>query len=381
MSPKAFNELDINEHEIERAIILCKQLILDYELDLKNLNVLTECASGPYTYTSILAGLAGATVTAIGKDSVYGLFKDNKAKCEEIKNILNLENIDIVENNIDDKAYQKFDILTNTGFNRPYTANKIKHLKKTAVIPLMWETWEFRVDDLDINACQKHSVPVIGTNESFHKLDMFPYVGYIAMKLLFELNIEIYHSHLILLGSGEVAFNIANVFNQLHIDYIWFSSDNLNSSYNMASYDDLETLLNQNYIDAVICAEHANSIRLFDDCKLNFKILKQHFPNIRWGHISGNIDPLQLKDSNILYFPKTIMPFGYMSYQCHDLGVKPVLELHIAGLKVGEIAARARLNGASVEEAIQATVDYGVGQDFEGGFMNFDPKNTGGHHD
>ena len=44
------------------------------------------------------------------------------------------------------------------------------------------------------------------------------------------------------------------------------------------------------------------------------------------------------------------------------------------GLKVGEIASRARISGASIEEAIQETIDYGIGQDFQGGFLNYKPK-------
>ena len=66
-----------------------------------------------------------------------------------------------------------------------------------------------------------------------------------------------------------------------------------------------------------------------------------------------------------------IAPFGHMSYQAYHLGPQPVLELFAAGLKVGEIAVRERKKGSTIEEAIKATVDSGIGQDFEGGFMNF----------
>jgi hypothetical protein len=60
-----------------------------------------------------------------------------------------------------------------------------------------------------------------------------------------------------------------------------------------------------------------------------------------------------------------------VSYLPDVLGPTPILVLNAAGLKVGEIASKERLLGKSVEEAIKSTIDYGIGQDFEGGFFNF----------
>jgi hypothetical protein len=80
-----------------------------------------------------------------------------------------------------------------------------------------------------------------------------------------------------------------------------------------------------------------------------------------------------LKNSGLRYYPEKILPFGYMSYATENIGVKPVLELSAMGLKVGEIAARKRLAGATVGEAIDATIKGGIGMDFPGGFMQFEP--------
>ena len=60
-----------------------------------------------------------------------------------------------------------------------------------------------------------------------------------------------------------------------------------------------------------------------------------------------------------------------MSYETINIGFRPVLELATAGLKVGEIASNERISGASIEKAIQKTIDYGIGQDFQGGFLNY----------
>ncbi len=60
-----------------------------------------------------------------------------------------------------------------------------------------------------------------------------------------------------------------------------------------------------------------------------------------------------------------------MSYETMNLGYRPVIELAAAGLRVGEIAARARIKGETIEQTIKRTVDYGIGQDFNGGFLNY----------
>ena len=70
-------------------------------------------------------------------------------------------------------------------------------------------------------------------------------------------------------------------------------------------------------------------------------------------------------------YPKKVAPFGYLSILPNMFGSTPMLKLFSAGLKVGEIASRSRLSGENVETAIIKTVKHGVGQDFEGGFYNF----------
>ena len=54
-----------------------------------------------------------------------------------------------------------------------------------------------------------------------------------------------------------------------------------------------------------------------------------------------------------------------MSYETVNLGYRPALELATAGLKVGEIAARSRINGESAELAIKRTIEHGIGQDLK----------------
>ena len=104
---------------------------------------------------------------------------------------------------------------------------------------------------------------------------------------------------------------------------------------------------------------------------MDFQLLTESFPLVQWAHLTGPVDPEEIKESGIRYFPEQIQPHGYMSYPTEHLGWEPVIMLNSAGLKVGELVAKARKKGLSIEASIQASVDHGIGQDFEGGFMNF----------
>ena len=73
------------------------------------------------------------------------------------------------------------DILTNTGFLRPINKKLIKALTPKCVIPLMWEPWEFRPEEIDIDACVERGIKVYGTNEADPRLKTMDYIGWIVL--------------------------------------------------------------------------------------------------------------------------------------------------------------------------------------------------------
>ncbi|MEB3286044.1 MAG: hypothetical protein VKJ04_00930 [Vampirovibrionales bacterium] len=353
---------------------MVKTLLDKSSLDLKGLTVLTECASGPYAYTPVIARLAGAKVYALGRDSSYGKFSDNKSDLELLFAECNIFDGYEVITSLSSEILSQIDIITNSGFVRPIGKSIIQYLKPTAVLPLMWETWEFRNDDLDLKACQEYGIAVIGTNEKFQWLNMYEYPGMLALKLLFDMGIEAVNNHLILMGGGLTGSLISETFNKLGLDFDWFTPSGTERLERCYSYQSLSRVLDWQTVDAIVCAEHADA-RVLAGKKgeglLDIIELSHRIPHLRWGHLCGNINKEALEESGLYYYPKKIMPFGYMTYETMQLGIRPVLELNCAGLKVGEIASRARLSGKSIEKSIAETVSYGIGQDFVGGFLNY----------
>ena len=236
-----------------REEFICKKIIKDLQLDLNGLSVLTEVASGYYAWTPILAALAGAKVYCLGKDSSYGLFKDNKNNLLNLSEKLNISNqIVKISNNINNLDLSSVNIVTNSGLLRPIDNIIISKLNQKAVITLMWETWEFRNTDIDINSAQMHQIPVIGTNEEF--IDMHDYNGYYMLKLLFDMKIEVYHNHIVIIGHRP-ACHCVDLFKRMGVEYTWFSNRNEedNGSFH---YDDIEKLLSFDHVDAILFADH-----------------------------------------------------------------------------------------------------------------------------
>ncbi len=207
------NHSEPSEKRMKRSVRI-KRLIQEFidklNLDLSGLVVLTEAASGNYVCTPLIAAMANAEkVIAVTKDSKYGSAEDiidhtlSMAKTFGIKR----DSIHILDNLRPD-LIEEADITTNLGFVRPINKEFISHLKKTAVISLMYETWEFREQDLDLAESLQRGIPVLGVNEQHHALKIFDYIGHLCMKILFEAELEIFRSKIVVAGNNKFGKNI-----------------------------------------------------------------------------------------------------------------------------------------------------------------------------
>ena len=351
-----------NERRIDRIVRECIQ---EFSLDLSGLVVFTEAASGAYLYSPILSALAGADkVYAIAANSRFG--DTDSVKYQTLQEAWRLGvggEVRVVSEKTKEEI-QDCDIMTNTGFVRPINREMISWLKPTAVIPLMWETWEFRQGDLDLQACKDHGILVMGTDEEKAPLAMYGYSGFMAMKLLFELGLEGYKTKVLLLGGTKgLGSSVYKHLKKAGVKVTWFA----NSETGSKPYNQLSSyfLRNGAEYDGIILAEHAKNILLIGEKGLlTYEQLKEVNAGIGIGVIAGNLDIKGLKNSGLRFFPEDIYPFGYMSYQPYCLGPRPVLELFAAGLKVGEVMARCRLQGMTVEETKQYAINNSLAMDF-----------------
>jgi hypothetical protein len=343
---------------------LLKPIIEQFDLNLEGLEIYTEAASGAYILNPILAALAGAKkVYAQTRDSHFMSAK------EVAENVV----LEAIRYGVADKIevfcqrdYSRLatsDIITNSGFVRPIDRMLIDALKSTAVIPLMWETWEYRPEDFDLDFCKKKGILVLGTNEQEPPCDMGDFIGYSALKLMFELGYD--GGRVLILGSPPLPSKpIVSMLRKINIDVTWASD----SSDSDILYDELSDYFvkNGHKYDLLLLAEHEKPYLLFGENGLiDATKVKQINPSLKVAHYCGNIDNQTVKDSGLDYLPKKLAPFGFISYQPYLLGPRPVVTLFGAGLKVGQSMANARLSGKSISESARISLLESPAMDFK----------------
>jgi hypothetical protein len=86
---------------------------------------------------------------------------------------------------------------------RPIDAQTVGWMKPTAVVPLMYEAWELRGGDVDLEACRQRGVRVTGTNERHPAVDVFSFLGVMAVKLLLDAGVSVFRSRVMVLCDND----------------------------------------------------------------------------------------------------------------------------------------------------------------------------------
>ncbi|MBV8078339.1 MAG: hypothetical protein JO284_18150, partial [Planctomycetaceae bacterium] len=164
-------------------------------LDLSGATVLTEAATGAYVVTPVLAAMSGAKrVFAIARPSRFGTVQDVTDQTLGVAHAAGVPGIIEVITERSPEVIAQADVITNTGHVRPIDSEMVAGMKPTAVVPLMYESWEFRASDVDLDACRQRRISVAGTNERHPAVDVFSYLGIMAVKLLLDAGVAVYGS-------------------------------------------------------------------------------------------------------------------------------------------------------------------------------------------
>lgn len=344
---------------IYRAKKIINEIIHTLKLDLSTMAVLTEAASGNFVVTPLIAAIAGADkVYVVCSDSDYGMKEEVWGYLQELMTFFHIsdEQICYIENKED--VAKDINIVTNLGFVRPINSDFIKKMPYDAAIPLMFESWEFRNSDLDVDACKKCNIPILGTRETHSDLQIFSYVGMSVIKLLLENNIEVFKSHILLISSGEYLKAIKNVltYNGAEVKiYNPYSSHGLTK--------DIEEFLEN--CDAVVVAEqqHKGILLGEENHHINVEWLLQSKPLVI--HIAGGIDYELLEENRIVKVPAARIKYGYMTVTTEYVGIRPVIELHAAGLKVGQAMVEGLRKYHDIDMAKQYALNNSPAMEFE----------------
>lgn len=284
-------------------------------LDLRDLMVVTECATGAYSCTPAIAALAGAArVVAFGKDSSYGTFEAAredvfylwKALGLPLDVLLTTDSLDVLNDNL-----RKADIVTNSGHLRPLDKAKLKFMRSKSAIPVMYEAWELRNEDIDLNYCREKGILVGGTNERHPDVDVFEYLGPIVAKAILNSHHEIVNERCLIVSNNDMGPYINQTLKAIGAEVV-MSPDG-------------KDMPNEDWDIIVIASTPPSAggkVVCIDGMRAD--LYCQLWGDVNRKSAPGNWCPIEE--------PHT----GHMGLTLPYLGSAPVVKLQAAGLKCGE---------------------------------------------
>lgn len=329
------------EYQVPFLAEKVREIVERLALDLSDRRVLTEAATGAYVVTPVIAALAGAEVTALTRPTPYGAVKDVIAQTKALAECCDVwGRIEIVEH-LDEQAVASANIVTNSGHLRPLDAAFIAKMCPGAVIPLMYESWEFRASDVDLNACRARGIRVAGTNERHRALGVFDYLGMLAVKGLLDCEIPVVGSRLLLICDNPFGDFIERMLRQCGAELVHAVSCATDLIAVPASYDAVvvaDTPTEQPTVGRAYAAKYAA-----EDLG-RFRALVQV-----WGDVDRSTLP------GVTFSPAAPPRNGHMGVLLSDIGPDAIVRLQAGGLKVGELLCRDDHENDAPFSAIVAT--------------------------
>lgn len=311
-----------------RLARLMRAAIQRCALNLGGSVVLTEAATGAYAVTPVLAALAGADhVCAMTRPTRYGTLADVTRQTLTLADVVGVSNRIRIVTEKRPEIVAAADIVTNSGHLRPIDATMIGWMKSSAVIPLMYEAWEFRSSDVDLTACRQRGAAVAGTNERHPAVDVFSYLGMMALKLLTDAGVAVPFSHVLVLCDNAFGPYIAKGLGQAGaaVDL----ADSLSGAAT-GPYDAILVAL-QPGPEPVLAADAAQTITT-------------RWPGAVVAQFWGDLDRSALAAHDVPVWPLEPPGSGHMGILPSDIGPEPVVRLQAGGLKVGQILLEHRSN-------------------------------------
>ncbi|MBB4395680.1 hypothetical protein [Bradyrhizobium sp. ERR14] len=296
-------------------------------LDLSELTVLTEAATGAYAVTAVLAAMAGARhVYAFTKATRHGTAADARQQTLELADSVGVaDRIDVLEQ-ITPDILQQTDIVTNSGHLRPLTAALIDKLPRDAVIALMFETWEFRPEDLDMEACLRRGIPIVGVNERHPSVDVFSFLGPLCVKQLHDCGLSVYKNRIAVLCDNDFVGSLR--------------AGLANSGASVDTFDDAQAMYRDEW-DAVIVA-----LRPAAEPRIGSPEATHLAACVPAGAIVvqfwGDMDRTVLSANGLGVWPTAPPASGHMGILLSEIGPEPIVRLQAGGLRAAEWVRRSR---------------------------------------
>jgi hypothetical protein len=317
------------------------------ELDLNGKTILTEAASGAYIVTPVLAAIAGAKVFAFSKTTRYGKVEDIFSNTRELADSFREFALDIhLIDQLNPEIITQADIITNSGHLRPLNESILKHAKDEIVIPLMYEAWEWRDADMDINYIRKRGIKIGATNERHPQIDVFNYLGDMALKQIFDSGICPYKNKFILLCNNDFGPFIAKVLAGICDGLAVIDMNEHRIRYDEQQIDWIggfpDIRIPEKYKDSeavIFTAYPFDKNWIGEKTPISLQHLKSQLSDPFILRYAGDIDEIFLQKEDVRFYPNHVHS-GHMGILPSAIGYDPIIRLQSGGLKVAEALLR-----------------------------------------
>lgn len=307
-----------------RLVRLMNAAVHRCELDLSGLTVLTEAASGAYVVTPVLAAMAGAEVCAVAAGNAYASAEEIRELTVRVARLAGVaDRVELVAGK-DAGVVGAADVVTNSGQVRPIDAETVGHMKPSAVVPLMYESWEYREADVDLDACRTRGVVVAGTNERHSAVEVFSFLGQMALLQLHEAGIAVRGSRILLLCDNDFGPFIAR--------------DLRSAGADLTEATGLGADAIPPDADAVLVALQPGPAPAVD--AQGARLLTRRAPGAVLLQYWGDVDREALAAAEVPVWPSRAPASGHMGVLPSAVGPEPIVRLQCGGLKVGQVLAR-----------------------------------------
>jgi len=343
-----------------RVLRLAEREIADRHLDLGGLRVLTEAAVGYRRLTSVLAALAGAAeVYAVGRDSAGASRRDAEAQTGWLADVAGVrDRVRFFPTRLQARLHT-VDVVTDLPGVRPIDEAIVRNLSPGAAVTLMRGTSAWRRPDVDVASCRRRGVPVAGVDED--AVGLYRWTALAAVHELLGAGVGISGSVLAVAGDGPAYGHVVRALAQLGARVLVATPDNagrvtlyggerigadLGEELTRSRLSEAEALL--------VCRSAPQRRVIGPGGEIDAAGLAGLAPQVAVVCLEGDVDRRSLAAAGLSVSP------GDGPVAPLDLLPQAVIELHAAGLRVGEVMARARRRGSSppaAEELAAAEAD------------------------
>jgi hypothetical protein len=229
------------------------------------------------------------------------------------------ERLNIIED-INPKILGNVDIVTNNGHLRPLTATLIDNLPTSAVIALMFEAWEFRPDDIDLQACVRRGIPVVDVNERHESVDVFSFLGALSAKQLHDCKLAVCHNRIALLCDNSFAEPIMHGLRGLgaHVD----------------AFSDALTVFPDEWDVVLVALSPAREPRLGNvEARHLAAVIPAESVVVQFW---GDLDRDAAASHGLRVWPTQPPSAGHMAILLSEIGPEPIIRLQAGGLRAAE---------------------------------------------